>query len=100
MKFQYTLYIKGKDNMKIFIYKVLVTSLFVFLIYQLTVGYTISKFEQRFYSLGSKENAELVKNKIREEMSKGLEKDRILKKDDAILLKKFIDKIRIELGND
>lgn len=86
--------------MKIFIYKVLVTSLFVFLIYQLTVGYTISKFEQRFYSLGSKENAELVKNKIREEMSKGLEKDRILKKDDAILLKKFIDKIRIELGND
>tara|TARA_B100000945_G_scaffold321079_1_gene333724 strand:+ start:2709 stop:3011 length:303 start_codon:yes stop_codon:yes gene_type:complete len=100
MKFQYTLYIKGKDNMKIFIYKVLVTSLFVFLIYQLTVGYTISKFEQRFYSLGSKENAELVKNKIREEMSKGLEKDRILKKDDAILLKKFIDKIRIELGKD
>ena len=86
--------------MKIFIYKVLVTSLFVFLIYQLTVGYTISKFEQRFYSLGSKENAELVKNKIREEMSKGLEKDRILKKDDAILLKKFIDKIRIELGKD
>tara|TARA_Y100000816_G_scaffold92674_1_gene64146 strand:- start:806 stop:1069 length:264 start_codon:yes stop_codon:yes gene_type:complete len=85
--------------MKIFIYKTLIVFLFIFLCYKLTIGYTISKFEQKFYSLGNKENVEQIKNKIRNELQEGVEKDRILDKDDAILIKKFIDKINKDLNN-
>ena len=85
--------------MKIFIYKTLIVFLFIFLGYKLTIGYTISKFEQKFYSLGNKENVEQIKNKIRNELQEGVEKDRILDKDDATLIKKFIDKINKDLNN-
>ena len=86
--------------MKIFIYKTLIVFLFIFLCYKLTIGYTISKFEQKFYSLGNKENVEQIKNKIRNELQESIKKDRILDKDDAILLNQFINKIREELGTD
>ena len=86
--------------MKIFIYKTLIVFLFIFLSYKLTIGYTISKFEQKFYSFGNKENLEQIKNKIRDELQKGVNKERILEKDDAILLNQFINKIREELGTD
>ena len=86
--------------MKIFIYKTLIVFLFIFLGYKLTIGYTISKFEQKFYSFGNKENLEQIKNQIRDELQKGVNKERILEKDDAILLNQFINKIREELGTD
>ena len=44
-----------------------------------------------------KEAAEVIKNKIRDEIKSGLEKDRILSQEDANLLKKFINKISSEL---
>ena len=51
------------------------------------------------FSLNKKENIEEVKNKIRKEVKKGLEKDKILDDEDAILLKKFYIKIRKELND-
>ena len=39
----------------------------------------------------------MVKDKIRSEIKSGLEKDRILSNEDAILIKKFIKKITSEL---
>ena len=44
-----------------------------------------------------KETAEVIKNKIRDEIKSGLGKDRILSQEDANLLKKFINKISSEL---
>ena len=41
--------------------------------------------------------ADMVKDKIRSEIKSGLEKDRILSNEDAILIKKFIKKITSEL---
>ncbi len=51
------------------------------------------------FSLNKKENIEEVKNKIRKEVKKGLEKDKILNDEDAILLKKFYIKIKKELND-
>ena len=36
---------------------------------------------------------EQIKNKIRNELQEGIKKDRILDKDDAILLNQFINKL-------
>ena len=45
-----------------------------------------------------KETAEMIKDKVRSELKSGLEKDRILSNEDALLIKKFINKISSELN--
>ena len=44
-----------------------------------------------------KNTAEIIKNKIRSEIRSGLEKDKILSKEDALLIREFIKKISTEL---
>ena len=45
-----------------------------------------------------KETAIIIKNKIRSELNSGLKKERILSEEDALLIKKFINKISSELN--
>jgi len=44
-----------------------------------------------------KNTAEVIKDKLRSELRSGLEKDRILTKEDADLIKRFLDKVSSEL---
>ena len=50
----------------------------------------------RVLSLNEKENIDQVKDKLRSEIKKGLDKDYILNKEDKILLYKFYIKIKNE----
>ena len=83
--------------MKIFFYKVLTFFVLFFIFYKLTIGQTIKLVEMKIDNLKSKENAEIIKMKVRDEISNALKKDRYLNKEDAILINNFIDKIRKEL---
>ena len=47
----------------------------------------------------SKEKIEKSKSKIRDEINTAVKKDRILSKEDAKLLKLFIEKVKMELKN-
>jgi len=47
----------------------------------------------------SKEFLTETKTKIREEMKTGIKKERILNKDDALLINKFLNKINKEISN-
>lgn len=85
--------------MREFIYKTFIVIVGVFFLYQFTIGYTISKLEQKIYSIDVKEYSTFLKNKIRDELKNGLKKDFILNKEDAIILKNFLDKINNELKN-
>lgn len=85
--------------MREFIYKTFIVIVGVFFLYQFTIGYTISKLEQKIYSIDVKEYSTFLKNKIRDELKSGLKKDFILNKEDAIILKNFLDKINKELKN-
>ena len=84
--------------MRIFFYKFIIIIVGLFILYQLTIGYTINKFEKKFYSINIKEQSEFIKNKLREEIKDTLKKDRILEKEDAILIKKFYLKILNEIN--
>ena len=84
--------------MRIFFYKFIIIIVGLFILYQLTIGYTIKKFEQKIYSINIKEQSELIKNKLREEIKDTLKKDKILEKEDAILLKKFYFKVLSEIN--
>ena len=79
--------------MKSFVYKTIFLSLVIFLLFQLTIGVKIRQFEERLNNLKSKENIEVVKNKIRKEMRSAVKKERILNEEDALLIKQFLNKI-------
>ena len=84
--------------MRIFFYKFIIIIVGIFILYQLTIGYTIKKIQQKFYSINVKEQSEFIKDKLREEIKNTLKKDEILAKEDAILIKKFYLKILSEIN--
>jgi hypothetical protein len=84
--------------MRIFFYKFIIIIVGLFILYQLTIGYTIKKIQQKFYSINVKEQSEFIKDKLREEIKSTLKKDEILTKEDAILIKKFYLKILSEIN--
>tara|TARA_B100000029_G_C17574834_1_gene957811 strand:+ start:579 stop:842 length:264 start_codon:yes stop_codon:yes gene_type:complete len=83
--------------MKLFVYKSLFIFLCIFLLFHLTIGYQIRSLEKEIETLASKENLEMMKSKIRDEMKDAIKKDRYLNKDDAELIGSFIDKIQQEI---
>ncbi len=84
--------------MRIFVYKILIIILSMFFLYQLTIGYTIYSLQKKIFSV-DKETVGNIKNKLRDEMNKAISKERIINREDSILIKKFIDKINKDLNN-
>ena len=90
---------KPESNLKIFFIK-LVAITFAFIIV-INVFYNIflaDKLEilNKISNL-DKNTAEILKDKIRSELRSGLEKDKILSDEDAVLIKKFMEKISSEI---
>ena len=85
--------------MKIFIYKALFISLMIFVIFHATFGYVVKSYESKIQNTLNKDKINFLKDKIRSELKKGIEKDRILNKEDSVLLNEFINKITQELNN-
>ena len=83
-----------KDNsLKVFFIKLIsVTIAFIVIInvtYNLILGDKLEKINS-ILNLNKKENREQLKNKLRNEIKKGLEKDRILNKEDKDLINRLI----------
>tara|TARA_B100000900_G_scaffold398655_1_gene400284 strand:- start:899 stop:1156 length:258 start_codon:yes stop_codon:yes gene_type:complete len=85
--------------MKIFIYKLIISLVGIFILFQLTIGLAIKEVEKNIIEFSSKESVSIYKEKIREEINEGIKKDRILDEEDAKLLKLFYEKIKQELNN-
>ena len=83
--------------MKSFIYKIIISLIAVILIYEFTIGKQISKYSNQISSFTSKEGRKDGVNKIREEINKGIKKERYLSKEDAKLINTFLNKIKKEL---
>ena len=85
--------------MKIFVYKLLITSVTIFILFQITVGLLVKEAKKNIQVLSSKETAIQFKEKIREEIKNGLSKENILSKEDVVLLNQFYGKIKQELNS-
>ena len=85
--------------MKIFIYKSLFIFFLILIVFKLTIGKLISNYEEKFDYILSKENIYQVKSKLRKEIKSGVEKDRILSSEDALLINKFLNKLKTEISN-
>ena len=91
--------IKLESNLKIFFIKLVAITFAIIVIINVFYNVFLADKLEILNKLSSLDNntAEMVKDKIRSEMKSGLEKDRILSSEDAILIKKFIKKITSEL---
>ena len=85
--------------MKIFVIKTLIIFISIFVLFQLTIGSLVRGLKEDLSDQFSREKIILVKEKIREEMKKGIEKEQMLNPDDADLIGKFLKKLVKEVNN-
>ena len=84
--------------MKQYVYKIIIFILAIIFIYEFTIGKQINKYADQLNSINSKDGRKETVEKIKNELRKGIEKDRYLSKEDAKLINKFIEKIKKELS--
>ena len=88
-----------KTSLKKFFIKLIAITFSIIIIINITYNLIFAeKFESinKLLSLSDKESVELIKNKIRSEMKKGLLKDKIINDKDKILFYKFYLKVKNE----
>ena len=88
-----------KTSLKKFFIKLIAITFSIIIIINITYNLIFAeKFEgiTKLLSLSDKESVELIKNKIRSEMKKGLLKDKIINDEDKILFYKFYQKVKDE----
>jgi polyribonucleotide nucleotidyltransferase len=84
--------------MKKFIYKIAIFIVATILIYEFTIGKQINKYTDKLNTISSKEGRKESVIKIKEEIKKGIKKERYLSKEDAKLINQFLKKIQKELA--
>ena len=80
-----------------FIYKCIVVFLGIYLTYNFTIGKKIDQYETQLMFLLTDQGREKIRNLIRKEIKNSIDNEFLFKKDDRVLLKEFIDKIKREL---
>jgi|TARA_B110000238_G_C16017551_1_gene391723 hypothetical protein len=84
--------------MKQFIYKIVIFVIATVLIYEFTIGKQINRYTDKLNSISSKEGRKESVTKLKEELKKGIKKERYLSKEDAKLINQFLNKIQKELS--
>jgi len=69
------------------------------LLFQLTIGSKVREINTKLDKFKSKENVEIVKNKMRNEIKSAIEKDSYLTPEDALLINNFLNKLKKELSD-
>mgnify|MGYP006097492845 FL=1 len=90
---------KNKQDIKIFLVKLVAICLAAIVVINITFNLIFAKPLEdinKLLSINDKENVDIVKNKIRKEIKKGLSKEKILSKKDRVLLYKFYLKVKKE----
>ena len=85
--------------MKTFVYKTLFIFVCIFILFQLTIGAKLKQLKNELTKLKSKENIEIIKEKLRDELRSAISKENYLSPDDAKLINEFINKLKKELLN-
>ena len=83
--------------MKIFLVKSVIVFFGVFFLFQATIGSQFESFRNSLDIFSSKEKRDVLKEKIKDEMKKGIAKENYFKEDEKVLISKFLKKIFKEL---
>lgn len=83
--------------MRNYIYKVLVLSIALIVIFEFTIGKHINNFNQQLDTITTKDGRKKMVNSIKKEIKKANEKENYLSEEERVLMKNFINKIKKEL---
>ena len=91
---------KPESNLKVFFIKLIAITFSIIIIINVFYNVFLADKLDILSKLSSldKETAEIIKDKIRSEIKSGLEKEQVLSEEDALLIKKFFNKISAELN--
>ena len=78
--------------MKQFIYKMIVSIIAIVLVYEFTIGKLIKKYSDKFNYISTKDGRKELVISLREEIQKGVKKERYLSKEDAQAFKSIYKK--------
>ena len=83
--------------MKIILIKAAIVFFLFIVAFQFTVGKVLNNFKTNLHTIQTRENRDQFKEKVKDEMRKGIEKDKYFKDDERELISKFLKKIFKEL---
>ena len=83
--------------MKVFLVKSIIVFFGIFFLFQATIGSQFKSFRDSLDTFSSNEKRDVLKEKIKDEMKKGIEKENYFKEDERILISRFLKKIFKEL---
>ena len=83
--------------MKLFVYKCIIVFFLAIIGFQLTFNYAKREVARQIDEIGSKENFDTIKDSIRNQLKDALQKEDLIKKEDAELINNFLNKISKEL---
>lgn len=84
--------------MRSYIYKVLISGIAFILVFEFTIGKRMNDINKKINIVSTKEGRKELINSIKNEMAKAINQENYLDKDEAILISKFINKIKKELN--
>ena len=86
--------------MKSYLFKLIIFFLALFIFFELTIGKRLDKLDNAFSSINDTGQRVELKEKIKKELKKGIEKEYYFDEDERYLLSTFIKKIISELSLD
>ena len=87
--------------MRNYIYKVIIFTIAIILVFEFTLGKHIDKLDQQLSFFTSKDGRKEMVTSIKKEIKKANEKENYLNEEERVLIRDFLQKIRreLELGN-
>jgi len=85
--------------MRDFIYKIIIAGILFIVVFEFTIGKRIDPIAENIGMFSNEQGRKELIGKLRKEMKKGLEKEYMLKKDDRILINKFLNKLKLEINS-
>ena len=83
--------------MKSFIYKIIIASIAIILVFKLTIGKEINQINQKINYFSTSDGRKSIINSLKKEMRKATDKENYLDEEERILINDFIKKIKKEL---
>ena len=86
--------------MKIFLYKLLISLVAFYILFELTVGYRLDYIENLVNTFSDDNQRIIMKEKLKDEMRKAIKKENYFTEEEKYLISNFIKKIQNELSID
>ena len=86
--------------MKIFLYKLLISLVAFYILFELTVGYRLDYIENLVNTFSDDNQRIIMKEKLKDELRKAIKKENYFTEDEKYLISNFIKKIQNELSID